>query len=110
MPMQPVPQLNPGQAQALLRDKGQACVLLDVREPWEYQQVHVEGSLHIPMGEISDRLEELNSGRTYVVMCHHGGRSQQVAQYLVSQGYTAANMMGGIDAWAATLDPRLPRY
>ena len=108
--MQPIPQLDPGQAQALLREKGETGVLLDVREPWEYQQVHVEGSLHIPMSEIPDRLEELNSGRTYVVMCHHGGRSQQVAQYLGSQGYAVANLAGGIDAWAAALDPRLPRY
>lgn len=108
--MAAVPQLDPGQAQALLREKGAAGVLLDVREPWEYAQVHVEGSLHIPMGEIPDRLEELNSGRTYVVMCHHGRRSQQVAEYLGSQGYAAANLAGGIDAWAAVLDPRLPRY
>ena len=108
--MQPVPQLDPGQAQALLCKKGAAGVLLDVREPWEFAQVHVAGSLHIPMGEIPDRLEELNSGRTYVVMCHHGGRSQQVAQYLGSQGYQVANLAGGIDAWAADLDPKLPRY
>ncbi len=108
--MQSVTQLDPGQAQALLNEKGEAGVLLDVREAWEFEQVHVAGSLHIPMGEIPDRLEELNSGRTYVVMCHHGGRSQQVAQYLGSQGYAVANLAGGIDAWAATLDPRLPRY
>lgn len=108
--MAPIPQLDPGQAQALLREKGTAGVLLDVREPWEYAQVHVEGSLHIPMGEIPDRLEELNSGHTYVVMCHHGRRSQQVAQFLDSRGYAAANLAGGIDAWAAELDPRLARY
>ena len=108
--MPSIPQLDPATARQLLQQKGEAGVLLDVREPWEYAQAHVEGSLHIPMGEIPGRLEELNSGRTYVVICHHGGRSQQVAQFLGAHGFEVANLAGGIDAWAATLDPRLPRY
>lgn len=109
--MAAIPQLDPASARALLQESGDAAVLLDVREPWEYAQVHVEGSLHIPMGQIPDRLGELNSAHTYVVMCHHGGRSQRVADYLDSQGFRqVSNLAGGIDAWAATLDPRLPRY
>ncbi|HEV2109720.1 MAG TPA: rhodanese-like domain-containing protein [Gammaproteobacteria bacterium] len=106
-----MPQLDPAAARALLERLGDQAVLLDVREPWEYAQVHVEGSLHIPMGQIPDRLAELNSAHNYVVMCHHGGRSQQVAAYLDSRGFRqVANLTGGIDAWAETLDPRLPRY
>jgi len=109
--MAAIPQLDPAAARALLEKSGASGVLLDVREPWEYAQVHVEGSLHIPMGQIPDRLGELNSAHTYVVMCHHGGRSQQVANYLGSQGFhQVSNLAGGIDAWAATLDPLLPRY
>ncbi len=107
----PIPQLKPAAARELLEQHGSAGVLLDVREPWEYAQVHVEGSVHIPMGQIPDRLAELNSAHSYVVMCHHGGRSQQVAAYLGSRGFPeVANLAGGIDAWAADLDPHLPRY
>ena len=106
-----VAQITPADARTLLAERGPAGILLDVREPSEYAHVHVEGSLHIPMGQIANRLGELDSGHTYVVMCHHGGRSQQVALFLASRGYDqVANLAGGIDAWAADLDPHLPRY
>ena len=85
--------------------------MLDVREPWEYEQVHVEGARHIPMAQIPDRLAELDPKARYVVICHHGGRSQQVAQFLMTKGYDqVANLAGGIDAWALALDPNLARY
>ena len=104
-----IPQLDPAAAQALLKERG--AVLLDVREPWEYQQVHVEGSRHIPMGQVPDRLGELDPASQYVVMCHHGGRSQRVADFLASKGYAqVANLAGGIDAWSLALDPNLARY
>lgn len=106
-----VPQLSPGAAHTLLLEQGDKAVLLDVREPWEYAQVHVEGSRHIPMGQIPERLGELDPKARYVVMCHHGGRSQQVAQFLTSKGYgQVANLAGGIDAWAQLVDPKLGRY
>lgn len=109
--MASIPQLDPAAASALLKEQGDQAVLLDVREPWEYEQVHVEGAHHIPMGEIQARLGELDAGKQYVVMCHHGSRSQRVALFLASQGYgRVANLAGGIDAWAADLDPALPRY
>lgn len=105
------PQLAPAEAKALLDQGREDCVLLDVREPWEYEQVHIPGSCHIPMGEIPARLGELNPGHTIVVLCHHGGRSQQVATFLSTRGFgQVMNLAGGIDAWAATLDPALPRY
>lgn len=94
-----------------MAEQGDRAVLLDVREPWEYALAHVEGSLHIPMGEVQNKLEELNSDRMYVVMCHHGRRSQQVADYLATKGFRqVSNLAGGIDAWAEDLDPDLPRY
>ncbi len=109
--MRPIPQLAPADAQALLQQQGDAAVLLDVREPSEYALVHIEGSRHIPMGQVPERLGELDSAHSYVVMCHHGARSQQVALFLASRGYgQVANLAGGIDAWAADLDPRLARY
>lgn len=109
--MSGIPQLSPGAARNLLLEQGEKAVLLDVREPWEYQQVHVEGSRHIPMGQVPDRLGELDPASNYVVICHHGGRSQQVASFLASKGYAhVANLAGGIDAWAEALDPNLARY
>ena len=109
--MAAVTQLQPEEAQRLLQQAGPQGVLLDVRESWEYERVHLPGSVHIPMGDIPARLEELNSGHTYVVMCHHGMRSLQVAGYLSGQGFQqVANLAGGIDAWAEALDPTLLRY
>lgn len=109
--MASVPQLSPGAARNLLKEQGDKAVLLDVREPWEYTQVHVEGARHIPMGQIPERLAELDPKARYVVMCHHGGRSQQVAQFLTDKGFgQVANLAGGIDAWAEALDPNLVRY
>jgi rhodanese-related sulfurtransferase len=107
--MSQVPQLTPAEAHALLAGQSGA-ELLDVREDWEYARVHVAGSRTIPMGEIPARLDELNPAHVFVVLCHHGARSQQVATWLQSRGYTVNNVAGGIDAWAATLDPALPRY
>ena len=106
-----IPQLSAGAARNLLLEQGDKAVLLDVREPWEYAQVHVEGARHIPMGQIPERLGELDPQARYVVMCHHGGRSQQVAAFLASKGYgQVANLAGGIDAWSQVVDPNLPRY
>src|SRR5579863_2172481 len=104
-----VPQLQPAAALAHLKEH--AAVLLDVREPWEYTQVHVEGARHIPMGQIPERLGELDPQQSYVVLCHHGRRSQQVALFLAGKGYgRVANLAGGIDAWALDVDSSLPRY
>lgn len=109
--MPAVTQLDAAAARALLQERGEGAVLLDVREPSEYALVHVEGARHIPMGEIPARLGELDPACAYVVMCHHGGRSQRVALFLASQGYgQVMNLSGGIDAWAQALDPSLPRY
>ena len=107
--MAAIPQLDPAAARALIQEHG--AVLLDVREPWERALVHVEGSRHIPMGQVPDRLGELDSASQYVVMCHHGRRSQQVALFLASKGYAqVSNLAGGIEAWAEQLDPNLARY
>ncbi len=91
--------------------RGDYAVLLDVRENWEYQRVHVAGSTHIPMDQIPERLGELDKSATVVVMCHTGGRSLAIAGLLQQNGFAAAlNLKGGIDAWAQSVDPGLPRY
>lgn len=107
--MSAVPQLSPAEARDLLGREPEA-VLLDVREDWEYQQVHIEGSRHLPMGELPSRLDELNPEQVLLVLCHHGNRSQQVAAWLQSRGYKTSNVAGGIEAWAETVDPALARY
>ena len=86
-------------------------VLLDVREPHEYAFCHVEGSVAIPMGKIPERLAELPHDRQILVLCHHGGRSMRVTQFLRANQFTlVSNIAGGIDAWAETVEPGMPRY
>ena len=88
-----------------------APLLLDVREHWEREIVHLAGDRHIPMGEITQRKHELDPQQEIVVYCHHGGRSAQVAHYLAQQGYDRViNLTGGIDAWSREVDISLPRY
>jgi rhodanese-related sulfurtransferase len=85
--------------------------LLDVREPWELERCVIEGSVAIPMGEIPQRVGDLDPGRDWVVVCHHGMRSLQVALFLERNGFQRMhNLRGGIDAWAAQVDPAMPRY
>ena len=86
-------------------------VLLDVRELAELEICQIEGSQHIPMHLIPMRCAEIDAARDVVVICHHGGRSMQAAMFLERQGYsTLFNLMGGVDAWANEVDPKLPRY
>ena len=80
------------------------AALLDVREHDEWQAGHVDGALHIPMGEVVARLGELPDARLYV-MCRVGGRSAQVVQYLVAQGRDAVNIDGGLQAWESAGRP-----
>lgn len=85
--------------------------LLDVREPWEWERARIEGSRHIPMREVPARLRELDPARDVVAICHHGGRSQQVAMFLEKNGFAKVhNLTGGIDAWSRTVDPAVPLY
>jgi rhodanese-related sulfurtransferase len=85
--------------------------LLDVREPHEFKYAHIAESVLIPLNQIPGRLSELNPQQEIVVICHHGMRSQQAANYLVQSGYkNIANLTGGIDAWSCTCDSSVRRY
>ncbi|MDH5445813.1 MAG: rhodanese-like domain-containing protein [Gammaproteobacteria bacterium] len=86
-------------------------LLLDVREPWEFQYCHIEHSKLIPMGEILNVIDELDPEQETVVICHHGIRSRQVAYYLEQQGFSRViNLDGGVERWAQQVDPAMKRY
>lgn len=78
---------------------GAQPILLDCRENWEWQRTRLQGSLHIPMNQIPDRLAELDRQREIVVICAHGQRSYMVTQYLAEQGFKARSLSGGLAAW-----------
>ena len=91
-------------------DAGENVYILDVREPWEYVIAHIGGRL-IPQDEVPQRLAEIDRNREVIVQCHHGGRSQQVAELLKRSGYPrVANLAGGINAWSEEIDPKVPKY
>jgi rhodanese-related sulfurtransferase len=86
-------------------------MLLDVREAWEYQIVHLEGSQLVPMRKVPGIVDTLDPHREIIVICHHGIRSRQVALFLEHQGFSnVVNLSGGLDAWARHTDTSLPTY
>jgi rhodanese-related sulfurtransferase len=113
-----ITQFRPRDLSAWLAQAGTAGTLpivLDVREPSELQVASVKADgftlLTIPMGVIPVRLAELDPLQPIACLCHHGGRSMQVAQFLASRGFeNVANIAGGIHAWAAELDPSIATY
>jgi len=80
-------------------------VLLDVREPHEWEAGHAPQALHIPMGQLPDRLGELQTDQELIVVCHVGGRSARSTAWLLSQGVDCSNLAGGMLAWAAAGRP-----
>jgi rhodanese-related sulfurtransferase len=94
------------------RNAGADLTLLDVREDWELELAPVPSPLvHIPMGQIVDRIGELDPHKETVVICRSGGRSMEVARYLAAQGFVSvANLSGGILKWSRDLDPQIPQY
>jgi len=107
-----IKQLSPQQLKDWLDDASQPVpVLLDVREPWEFETCHIAQSVSMPMQTVTSRVQELEDDASFVVICHHGARSQQVAMYLARNGYPKVfNLQGGIDAWARGVDPGMPQY
>lgn len=86
-------------------------LVLDVREPWEHEVCHIAGSRLLPMQDIPARVKELPTDTDIVVLCHHGMRSLQVAQFLKQSGLErVSNLSGGIAAWAAQVDPDMSQY
>ena len=104
-------QLTVRELKARLDQEPDKLLLLDVREPWERNICVLPGAKTIPMREVPARVEELPQDTEIVVVCHHGIRSQQVASYLARMGFTKLNnLVGGINAWAREIDPKMSTY
>ena len=101
------------QTVAAMRERGDDFLLLDVREPSEYETAKIDGARLLPMSELRERVKEIEDHRDkpIVVHCHHGGRSMQVTQALRQHGFQKVqNMAGGIDQWSLDVDQNVPRY
>jgi rhodanese-related sulfurtransferase len=99
------------QLDALLQSDDESPTLLDVREPHEFEYCQIPNSQLIPMQSVPNRLSELPKDKTIITICHHGMRSQQVAQFLLQNGFTdIINLSGGVHAWASNVDPSMPTY
>ena len=85
--------------------------VIDVREPWEWEVAHIAGSRLIPLASLPDRVSELDSRREIVTVCHRGARSLSALRLLAGAGFSRVkSLAGGIDAYAARVDPKLSRY
>ena len=104
--------LGPADLKAWLDDPSRAKpLLLDVREPWEFEVCHIEGAALLPMRDIQARFQELDPARETVVICHHGVRSYHVARFLEHNGFSnVINLTGGVAGWAKEADPSMPTY
>ena len=103
--------LSAPQLQEYLATTQSNPLLLDVREPREFQICQLEGSQLIPMGQLPAALNSLDPQREVVVICHHGIRSRQVAMFLDYQGFRSViNLAGGVAAWARDVDRHMPTY
>ena len=93
-------------------DNGEDIQIIDVREPNEYAFARIPDSVHIPLGQILNRMSEIDPARETVVHCKMGGRSAHAIQALTQAGFPGklANLKGGITAWSNEVDPSVPKY
>lgn len=91
--------------------RGEQFAFIDVREPWEYEATHIEGSTLVPLRTIPANLPKLTGASEVILFCHHGMRSLDAANWLRAQGVEGArSMSGGIERWSVEIDPKVPRY
>jgi adenylyltransferase/sulfurtransferase len=111
-----VPAMHPGgevtvEELKAIRDRGDAIVLVDVREPREWGISDLSDSVKIPLGTLPQSLDKLSKDDDIVVYCRTGGRSGNAVHFLAQNGYSRVrNLVGGINRWAERIDPSLPRY
>jgi sulfur-carrier protein adenylyltransferase/sulfurtransferase len=103
-----VRRLSASELEELLRASGGTTTLVDVREPYEYEAGHLEGSVHIPLGELPERIGEIAPDSAPVFICRSGGRSLAACEFALRAGIASpANLDGGLQAWARDVDPKL---
>jgi adenylyltransferase/sulfurtransferase len=108
--LEPVWEISPAVLKKKL-DNGSRIALVDVREPHEWDIVHLEGAIRIPQNELAARLHELDSANEIVVYCRSGERSTRALNLLREAGFRRLkNLRGGINYWSRTVDPSLPEY
>jgi sulfur-carrier protein adenylyltransferase/sulfurtransferase len=104
-----VPEITVQELEAL-RDAKADFIVLDVRNPDEYQICNLNGLL-IPLAELPQRLDELDKNKQIIIHCHAGGRSRRATEYLIQQGFSQVyNLKGGITAWANEIEPTMRKY
>jgi rhodanese-related sulfurtransferase len=105
-------QIRPAELKAWLDDPSrESPLLLDVRQPWEFDVCRIPDSVLVPMAGLPARLDEVDKARAVVVICHHGVRSYHAARFLEQNGHgQVINLTGGVDAWAKEVDPAMPTY
>ena len=102
---------TPKQLQDYLLEAENQPLLLDVREPWEFEYCSIKNSILIPMGELPSRLSELDSQREIIMICHHGIRSRQMGYYMEQAGFNSiTNLDGGVERWAEDVEITMKRY
>jgi len=105
-----IPGMSPHELKRRM-DAGDPFELIDVREPFEYEIARIDGAKLIPLGEIAERLVELEREQPIIVHCHSGKRSAQAVRLLQQRGFAKVyNLEGGIDAWSEQIDPNVPQY
>jgi molybdopterin/thiamine biosynthesis adenylyltransferase/rhodanese-related sulfurtransferase len=105
-----IPGMSPHELKRRM-DAGDPFELIDVREPFEYEIARIGGAKLIPLGEIAERLDELEPEQPIIVHCHSGKRSAQAVRLLQQRGFAKVyNLEGGIDAWSEQIDPNVPQY
>ncbi|MEQ1545373.1 rhodanese-like domain-containing protein [Methyloglobulus sp.] len=106
----PIKQLSAIELKSKIQEK-EHLFLLDVREPFEFTHAHIDGSVLIPLNQIPQRLREIDMEQEVVLICHHGMRSMQAANFLAQVGFrNISNLVGGIDAWSIEVDSAVARY
>lgn len=101
---------KPSDLQKHFQNPQKLLQILDVRESWEYDIAHFEQSTLIPLGQLPYKLEQLDKGCEWLVICHHGIRSAQACYYLEHNGFSVINLTGGIDRWSRDIDLDMPLY
>lgn len=104
-------EISPELVSEMLESDDERTILLDVRDDWEWEKAHLEGAIHIPLGELEFRLKELDPHNEIIAYCHVGERSIDACLVLWDAGFRKVrSMTGGIEAWSELVDPTIPRY